>query len=202
MATEDTTPGNSDESSNRTFMIAAGVLGLVFIAGLIIVVVMFTSQSSGRQAQQATLQAATAAALILAQVTDTPEPTLPPPTETTAPTPTPTRPAPTQTFTPAPVAATVEVTGTTRATAAVEAGTPAAGTPAAGTAVARVSPTTAGTKALTAGAAAAGTTAPSATPGGAGTVPQTGIGDMLGLVLAVALVALMIVARRIRTAQA
>jgi hypothetical protein len=104
------------------------------------------------------------------------------------------------------ITATTEVTVTQALTGTASASNV---TPTRAAAVAQVSPTPGGTKqaaattpaATKAGAAAAsGTGTPAATPG-AGSIPKTGIGDVLGLLLAGVLIVLMVVARRIRTAQ-
>lgn len=207
MATDGMTPENGDESSNRTFIIAAGALGLLLVLGLIVVVVIFTSrqgrnQNGGQVAQQAPTPEATA--------TSEPPTATVEPTETRSPTATSTIEPTIQVTSTLPIAPpSVEavITGTLTTETAPVSGTPGdtpiaqvTGTPVtAGTVSASGTP--AGRTATPAGTAVR-TPLASGTPGGSGSqIPNTGIGDFAGLLLAGVLAVLLIVARRMRLAQ-
>lgn len=215
--------GNGDEQSNRTFRILALVLGGIGMLGLILIGATLLTQNSERQriiatnqAVQATNQAVEATgtavtALALnpptAAPTDTPEPTntLPP---TTAPRPTtaPTRVPPTVAGTQA--SAAPDSGG--QATEAPAAGTPASGASSAGQATSAPSggASTQATSAPTGGAGASASSSVTTTQTITDTaksddkLPQGGAGDSLGfLALAGGLVAVLIVARRMRMSQ-
>lgn len=199
MASEDLTPsnGNGDEASNRTFMIAVGVMGLLLVVGIVVIVAALSSRNGRAPAldQQALDATATAAAVAQITPTDTQEPTATSePAPTLEPSDTPTVPPPTE----APTATTAATEGATPGgtASAAQATTPAATTsapPAARTATAAAQ---AGVPAAQQTPSASGTPA-----AGSGQIPNTGIGDMAGLVLAGGLIALLFVARRLRTAQ-
>lgn len=198
--------GNSDEQSNRTFRIAAIALGAIAVAGLILIAVIFLSRQGERAqiaAVNASINATNTAVAALALITPVPPATdTPVPTNTAVPTVTPKPPTATTapTITPSTgVTATTAVTGTAIALApstpkspattaeavgATKPASAAAGTPGASTAITSTKPVT-GTK-----------------PGET-TVPTTGAGDSIGwIALAAGLVAMFVIARRVRTSQA
>ena len=210
--------GNGDEQSNRTFRILALALGGIGVLGLILIGATLLTQNSARLPVQATNQAIYAtntAVAAMALITPSPVPTdTPMPTDTLAPTATsrpttaPTRvpptAAPTQAAaavgteaaqTPAAASGTTTAGGTSSAT-----GTPATQSPAGGSSNAAGTP---GTSA-TASAGATSSQAPTATPTANGAqLAPTGAGDSLGLLaLAGGLVAVLVVARRLRMSQA
>lgn len=199
MAFDDNTPENGDESSNRTFIIAAAGLGGVFILGLVVLLVVLGSRQGARE--QIENGNGTAAALAaeqtqLAQVTDTLAPT-----DTEAPTETPTPSAtvalPTQTDTLEPTQLSADVSPDA-SSAAQTTTTVASG------ATSAASPATTGTRAAATTARPAGTTARTTATGGATTgndLPSTGVGDVAGLMFAGFLVLLIVVARRMRVSQ-
>ena len=211
--------GNSDEQSNRTFRILALALGGVGVLGLILIGATLLTQGSARQSVDATNQAIYAtntAVAVMAQITPTSVPTNPPaPTNTLAPTTTP-RPtaAPTrEPPTPAPTqAATTVGTEAAQTPAAASGTTTAGGTSSAAGAQATQSSAggsssaAAGTPSTSATASAgitASQTATSTVTGKNGQLAPSGAGDSLGLLaLAGGLVAVLVVARRLRMSQA
>ena len=221
--------GNGDEQSNRTFryamigMFALGGIGVLLIA---LILIGRGGERSATEAYNRSVQQTNDAVAQLAQTPPTPLPTdTPIPTNTATPTGTPTiKPSPTT----APTQASSVVTGTGTITSTV--GTPQATTASTGkgTAIAQVQKTAAanatkpaGTKATSipgspnvtvspkeaTAAAAKGLTNTQTISGTTGTgstgLPTTGAGDnlVIWLVAAVGLVGVLVVARRLRTAQ-
>lgn len=207
--------GNGDEGSNRTFRTAAIALGGIGLLGVILIAVFMISSSGQRAqllAQQNSVSATNDAMALAALVTATPQPTEPP-----APTNTPKPPAPTETLPPtvaptqAPTQAVV-VTSTVASPAVTPGAAVATKAPNALVTVSSGTPKPAVAGASTPGVVATkSSTNPSGqlsgitpTPGPAtpDKIAQTGAGDFLGFLLAGGLIALLIVARRLRTSQA
>lgn len=210
MGLVDNTPENGDESSNRQFIIIAGALAVVFIGGLIAVLAIFSSRQGARQTildgNGTSIAQATIAAEVAA-ITDTPQPeaTEVPSTATSSATPRPTAVSPTQTST---SGATLESASGTEsalntvqgsATAGVGAGVP--GDSSAGS-TRTVEPTPTATSRATSRATSQSTTTAGGSTGSSGTdLPDTGIGEVAGLMFASFLVVLIVAARRIRVSQ-
>lgn len=197
---EDTGPegGNGDEKTNRTFKLAAVGLGALGVLGLILIAAIFIGSQGERNkrlADNAAVQATNAAVQTLAAITPVPTATDTPVPPTNTPTLVPTKPQPTAVPTSVPTVAPVSVvTGTTGT-----GGTPTAGTPKPDVMTAQAQSTK---SALVGGTPGAKATTPTPTKP-ATQLTQTGAGDTLGLIaIASGLVAVLIVARRLRTVQA
>jgi cytoskeletal protein RodZ len=202
--------GNGDEQSNRTFRIAAIVLGIIAVAGLILIAVIFLSRQGERAqiaAVNASINATNTEVARLALITPVPLATdTPVPTNTSAPSPTPKPSTATTAPTTAPTAApTTGVTVTAAATGPAATSAPSTPKSPATTAQAVSTAKPAGTAAVTPGASTSITsTKPvTGTKPGEPTVPTTGAGDSIGwIALAAGLVAMFVIARRVRTSQA
>lgn len=201
--------GNGDEQSNRTFKYA--MIGLVAVGALGVLVLALAllgkqGQRNDQIAYNQSVQATNAAIAELSLITPSPVPTeTPVPTSTSAPTatprPSPTKP-PTSTATPAPTLASGETVTNTSSGGSTTGGANSGGSTAGGATLAptRLSPqsatATAASKNITNTLGSKATSQPAS-----GTVPETGVGDYAWLLLAAGLVAILFIARRMRTVQ-
>lgn len=221
--------GNGDEQSNRTFRILMLVMGGIGLLAVILIAVGLISNQGQRRQFEATQQAVQSTNEAVAQLSAiTPEP----PTATTGPTDTPVPPTATLPPTAAPTKAAPTTAPTVAPTSAASSGTSATAEPtksgsatgstASGTPKAEA--TSSGQKPAATSAASSGSSSTSGTPGpkvtvsssvtttkptsgtvgsGETQVPKTGAGDSLGMIaLAAGLVAVFVIARRLRTSQA
>lgn len=204
--------GNGEEGSNRTFRTAAIALGGIGLLGVILIAVFMISSSGQRAQLLAQQQAANATNQAIAEAalsTATPPPTELPP----APTDTPQPPAPTATLPPTAAPATTVPKPVIVATTAVTTGTAASlasatpkapSAPVAPASTAKPASTTTSSTSVKvtplSSVTASGTLTNTATA--ANETPKTGSGDILVFVLAAGLIAVFVVARRLRTSQA
>jgi hypothetical protein len=212
--TEPDSNGNGEEGSNRSFRTAAIALGGIGLLGVILIAVFMISSSGQRAqllAQQQSVNATNEAVAQAALTTATPLPT-----NTPVPTNTPKPPAPTATLPPtvAPTQAPLQpvvVTSAAGTLAATPGSVPATKAPSApatlsgtakpGTTVATTPKVVTTKNSVNPSGQLSGIT-PTSSPTATGQTPQTGAGDFLGFLLAAGLIALLIVARRLRMSQA
>jgi len=221
--------GNGDEQSNRTFRILMLVMGGIGLLAVILIAVSLIGNQGQRRQIDATNQAVQSTNEAVAQLAAiTPEPPTAtsaptdvpvPPTATSPPTVAPTKAAPTSAPTVAPTSAASSGSSATAepTTAGSTSGSTSSGTP-------KPEATSSGQKPAATSAAGSGSSSASGTPGpkvtassnvtttkptsgtvgsGETQVPKTGAGDSLGMIaLAAGLVAVFVIARRLRTSQA